>query len=80
MKYFLALACILSTFSVKAFSAEPIELTADWVCIARTPVLQRAFSGYGASETEARSSALIKCQRHTLFGCYIARCSQLGGL
>lgn len=65
-------------FAVVVLLASPIARADDpmpgWVCIARTPVLQRAFTGYGNSEAAARGASLEKCQEHALFGCYVAAC------
>jgi len=54
-------------------------LPEQWTCVARTPVLQRAYSGSGVTEEDARANALDACQEHALFGCYIARCGHSAG-
>lgn len=70
MKYFIGAFLFIAGGAV-AHSEETQE---KWTCIARTPVLARAYSGSGASEAEARANALNECQDHALFGCYVASC------
>jgi len=50
------------------------QQSGQWVCVARTPVLQKAFTGCGETRALAKKDALEKCQKNALFGCYIASC------
>ena len=79
IKWYIATICIVGIYSV-ALSADlrtPIPATAGWVCIARTPILQKAYSGSGASKADARAAALKACGETTPFGCYVERCDNV---